>query len=164
MYQEIADIKKEGFVGFKTIRELWQDMSAVPKEKGIYLIINPTMSLPEFLVKGSGGFHKQRDPNIPIASLSEHWVKESRVIYIGKAGGKKSPVTLRKRLGQYLEFGKGKPVGHYGGRLIWQLQHHPELLVAWKVTPTADPREEERKLISKFEAFYNQLPFANLNR
>jgi len=119
------------------------------------------MSAPQFLLKGSGGFHKQRDPNISV--LAGRWISDCRVVYMGKAVGTKSTVTLRQRLKQYLDFGKGKPSAHYGGRLIWQLAHHPKLIVAWKVLPDQEPREEEKKLLREFEAFYGRLPFANLN-
>jgi hypothetical protein len=82
-----------------------------------------------------------------LEELSKNWVENSFVVYVGQAGGNDSAATLRKRLKQYLDFGKGKPVGHYGGRLIWQIQHHPEILIAWKVLTKDDPKIIERKLI-----------------
>ena len=162
MYQQLSDVKNAQFVGFKTVGELWVDISPIPKERGVYMILDPEIASPKFLAKGVGGFFKQRDPNVPLSALSGHWVKGCRVLYIGKAGREGSSVTLRSRLRQYLDFGKGKPAAHYGGRLIWQLEHHPELLVAWKITPKSDPREEEEKLIREFKAQYAKFPFANL--
>jgi len=163
MYRDITAIGKAGFIGFRTIAELWEDSSVIPKAKGVYMILHNAGN-PKYLAKGVGGFHKQRDPNLPIEQLASYWINNCRVLYIGKAGGEDSSQTLYKRLRQYLDFGRGKPVGHYGGRLIWQLQHHPELLVAWKLTPRSDPREKEKKLIHEFEAYYGKLPFANLMR
>jgi len=162
MFQDLSKIKEMGFTGFKTIEQLWNDSSCLPNEKGIYLILNPDCSQREFLPKGVGGYFKDKDPNISVSELSTNWVDNCHVVYIGQAGGNSSSATLKKRLKQYLDFGKGKPVGHYGGRLIWQLANHKNLIVAWKVTRTTDPREEESVLISDFHDFYGKLPFANL--
>lgn len=162
MFQDLSFIKKAGFAGFKTIKELWNDHSIIPNERGVYVIINPDCSMNKFLAKGVGGYFKGKDPNINLDELSSKWVESSPVLYIGQAGGNNSSATLRKRLKQYLDFGQGKPVGHFGGRLIWQLAHHQSLLVAWKVSTTNDPLDEEKKLIMQFSAFYKRLPFANL--
>lgn len=140
------------------------DLSPIPSQQGIYLILNPTAEPPILLAKGVGGYHKERDPNISVPELSSRWVTGCRVLYIGKAGGITFGATLKNRLRQYLEFGKGKAAGHYGGRLIWQLQHHSALLVAWKVIVQSDPREEERTLIKDFYDHYGRLPFANVVR
>ena len=144
--------------------ELWNDFNLVPNERGIYLILNPDCSKKQFLSLGSGGYFKGKNPNVSETQLELNWINDCHILYIGQAGGNDSSASLRKRLKQYLDFGKGKPVGHYGGRLIWQLSHYPELLVAWKVTKTANPRDEEKKLIGSFVDFYGKLPFANLSR
>lgn len=162
MLSDISLIKKAGFSGFKSVKELWSNCSCIPNEKGIYVIINPDHPDKSFLVKGSGGFFKGKDPNVHFNELSVKWVDSSPVIYIGKAGGDSSSATLQKRLKQYMDFGMGKPIGHYGGRYIWQLANHSNLLVAWKATPSADPRIEEELLIREFYKFHGKLPFANL--
>jgi hypothetical protein len=54
------------------------------------------------------------------------------------------PFTLRSRLKQYLKFGQGKNIGHYGGRLIWQLEHHSELVLCWLPMNEDEPRELEK--------------------
>ena len=77
-------------------------------------------------------------------------------MYIGKA------TSLKKRLGQYLRFGQTKNVGHYGGRYIWQLKNHSDLIVCWKTTPQYDPREIEKGLILDFKREFGERPFANL--
>jgi len=162
MYKNIESIKAAGFAGFKSISQLWIDHSTIPNEKGVYLIINPKYEAKKFLDKGVGGFFKQKDPNVSRDVLLNNWVEDSLIIYIGQAGGNGSTATLRKRLKQYLDFGKGKPVGHYGGRLIWQIQNHPDLLIAWKVLKNDDPKIIERELINDFINNYGKMPFANL--
>ncbi len=162
MFQDLTTIKEAGFTGFKTVAQLWNDISSIPNETGIYLILNPDCSKKQFMAKGVGGFFKGKDPNLSVNELKVNWVDDCHVLYIGQAGGNGSAATLKKRLKQYLDFGKGKPVGHYGGRLIWQLSHHPELIVAWKATKGYDPRTEEKKLIQEFMSYYGRLPFANL--
>lgn len=162
MYSTIDSVREAGFSGFYTVAELWDDHSIIPAIPGVYLIVQPTDDAPVFLPKGSGGFFKKRDPNLPVTDLSERWFYECKILYVGKAGGNSSKATLRSRLKQYLDFGKGKPVGHYGGRLIWQLNHHMELLVAWRTMPTGSPRELERHLTAAIAEYYGRRPFANL--
>ena len=162
MFQNISKIKESGFTGFKTVEQLWNDTSFLPNERGVYLILTIDSSQKTFMTKGVGGFFKEKDPNIGLAELNSNWVSGSNALYIGQAGGGTSSATLKKRLKQYLDFGKGKPVGHYGGRLIWQLSNHKDLIVAWKITRTSDPREEESKLINEFVNYFGKLPFANL--
>jgi hypothetical protein len=144
------------------ISRLWEDYAAIPTVQGVYLILKPSEDYPTFLEKGAGGFFKQRDPNLPVAQLAARWIPSCKVLYVGKAGGASSGATLRSRLRQYLDFGQGKPVGDYGGRLIWQLKHHPELMVAWKVLAAGDPRAEERQINEAIVGYYSRLPFANL--
>lgn len=163
MYLSIQQIKQSGFTGFKTVAELWNDHSIIPNEKGIYVIINPDCSKNNFIPKGVGGFFKGKDPNLSVNDLKLKWIDNCHVLYIGQAGGNGSSSTLKKRLKQYLDFGRGKPIGHFGGRLIWQLSHHRELIVAWKASGDIDARVLEKDLIQKFVAFYGKLPFANLS-
>ena len=63
-----------------------------------------------------------------------------------------------------MKFGRGEPVGKWGGRYIWQLGDSHNLLVCWKLTPNAIPRNMEKELLREFEAVYGKLPFANINR
>lgn len=37
-FNNIASLKQNGFTGFKSVKELWEDRTAIPGEKGIYLI------------------------------------------------------------------------------------------------------------------------------
>lgn len=44
-----------------------------------------------------------------------------------------------------MSFGQGKPVGHWGGRLIWQLEDVKDLIVCWKVLEKEEPRDVEKE-------------------
>ncbi|QEN17714.1 hypothetical protein D3H54_30700 (plasmid) [Mycobacterium sp. ELW1] len=86
-----------------------------------------------------------------------------RVVYIGKANaGANGKRHLRKRLDEYRRFGAGEPIGHSGGRRIWQLADHDRLLVGWRATDDADAATIETKMLAEFRARYGRLPFANM--
>ena len=126
----------------------------IPKENGVYLILCLEKEC-KFLEIGTGGFFKGKDPNVNLETLEQNWVNASNIVYIGKA------TDLQKRLNQYFNFGNGKNVGHYGGRLIWQLENSKNLQVCWKVT-SEDPRIIEAELIQKLSTKFGKRPFANL--
>jgi hypothetical protein len=87
-----------------------------------------------------------------------NWVPGASVVYIGKA----KHGRLRKRLEEFVRFGRGGKDRHWGGRLIWQLDKSEELLVAWRVLPTdLDPVAIEKEMLSAFRADYGKPPFAN---
>lgn len=157
-----ADLKKIGFDGFLTIETLFKDISNIPKKGGVYMILYPSATKPKYRKVGSGGHFKGKNPNVSIEELERNWIVDSSIVYIGKAGSENSSATLQSRLKQYFDFGKGKPVGHWGGRYIWQLALAEELIVCWKATPENEPAVVESYLIGKFKEFYGQRPFANL--
>jgi hypothetical protein len=161
-FNNITDIVKAGFVGFKTMQELFIDSSQLPSIKGVYLILNQSKTLPLFLSVGTGGHFKGKNPNISLAQLTSNWVEETLVVYIGKAGGKGSNATLKSRIKQFLGFGQGKNIGHWGGRLIWQIAASQKLVVCWKPLTNEDPRQVEMELISAFVDQFGRRPFANL--
>lgn len=153
-----------GFAGFVAVRRLMADMSVVPNVPGVYALLRESSAAPTFLEKGTGGFFKRKDPNVGIAELESSWVEDSSIMYFGKAGGTDSTATLRERLGDYMKFGQGRPVGHKGGRYVWQLADAKDLLVCWKTldVAVAEPREVEKQLISDFKAEHGgRRPFAN---
>jgi hypothetical protein len=162
-YNNIESLKEWGFTGFKSINELIDDSSSIPEIKGVYLILNPSKKS-DFIATGTGGHFKEKDPNVSIEELKQNWVDNTIVLYIGKAGKEDSNATLHSRVGQYLSFGQGKKIGHWGGRFIWQLENSKELIVCWKPlpAPTDDPRTIESDLINQFCSNYSKLPFANL--
>lgn len=154
-FNNIEEITKAGFTGFKKMGELFLDNSMIPEKNGVYLVLNINNKPGEFLQIGTGGHFKGKNPNIPLDDLKLNWVENSKVIYIGKA------TSLRSRLRQYFSFGQGRNIGHYGGRLIWQLSYSKELVVCWK-TLASNPREYEAELIQQFTIQYGCRPFANL--
>ena len=162
----IQNIKQQllenGYQGFYEINKLFQNDTVIPKEKGIYLILYPYSDTPKFRPIGSGGHFKGRNPNVTIEELQNNWVEDSPIVYIGKAGSLNGSATLHSRLKQYLNFGQGKPVGHWGGRFIWQLQCVEDLIVCWYPTPKHEPSEIESYLITKFKENHKKRPFANL--
>ena len=109
-FNTIDDLKAAGFEGFIPVAQLQTDSTAIPRTAGVYMVVYTEGNMPEFLSRGTGGFFKGKDPNVSITELGTNWVKNTCVVYIGKAG-----TTLRKRLNQYLKFGNGQNIGHWGG-------------------------------------------------
>ena len=155
-YNNIEEIHNAGFVGFKTVAEMKNGgCRELPIAGGVYMIIRPYTEKPQFLQIGSGGHFKDKDPNVSIEELRFNWVDNTCVLYIWKA------TSIKKRLSQYMSFGRGSKAGHWGGRLIWQLADVDEMLVCWKAT-TEIPRKVEERMIAEFKSLYGQWPFANL--
>lgn len=161
-FSSIESLRASGFTGFQTVRELWADSSPIPREPGVYLVLRPDASSPRFLHPGVGGFFKGQNPNVNEEVLTANVVRDTLVVYIGKAGSPSGKATLQSRLRQYLKFGQGKNIGHWGGRFIWQLEDHADLIFCWKPTSDDVPREVEKQLLQAFRAQYGEAPFANL--
>jgi len=65
----INKLKNYGFEGFHTVNTLQKNgCSTIPKEKGIYLVLNHG-NTDSFLEKNVGGHFKGKNPTIPIARL-----------------------------------------------------------------------------------------------
>jgi hypothetical protein len=112
---------------------------------------------PVFLRSNPGGRFKGRDPTVAMELLEGRWVEGAHLVYVGKAD------RLRRRLRQFADFGAGKPVGHWGGRYLWQVEGSPDLVVAWRETPEGSPREAEIELLSRFRAAHGgRPPIANI--
>jgi hypothetical protein len=162
LFDNILKLQNAGFEGFLPISVLLNNTAKIPAQKGVYLVIYNSLKEPQFKEKGSGGFFKGKDPNVPESELKLNWVDGSKVIYIGKAGSSDSSATLISRLTQYLRFGNGEAIGHYGGRYIWQIENPGALLFCWKPVTAKEPRDEEARLIKIFFAEFGRRPFANL--
>jgi len=166
-YTNIESLRADRFTGFVSIRELRaRKLAPVPGgsgDVGVYVVLRTEIGVPSFLEASSGGCFKGRDPNVALDELRAKWVPNSQIIYIGKAGGTNKSATLRSRLRQYLDFGAGRAVGHWGGRYIWHLPDSQNLVICWKLTPDAVPRAVEQQMIQEFTTAFGARPFANLS-
>jgi hypothetical protein len=157
-FTSITDIQASGFEGMVSIAEMQQSQCRqVPDQPGIYMVIRLPPTEPAFLAASIGGHFKGRNPTLPLESLISQWVSDSPVIYIGR-----SSQSLQRRLRRFMDFGLGKPVGHWGGRCVWQLADSEQFLLAWKATSAREAPLAEAKLIQEFKAAYGRRPFANL--
>lgn len=162
-HTNVDSLRQVGFEGFKTIGELRDSrLAEVPRLPGVYVITREDRTAPVFLPVSTGGWFKKKDPNVGQEILVANWVKETPVIYVGKAGSSTGAATLRSRLKQYFDFGNGKAVGHWGGRFIWHLPDSGKLKVGWMPTPGKEPVEVEQEMIREFTKHYGARPFANL--
>lgn len=146
-------LEEAGFVGWVTFAAIRGRGCAT--SGGVYVITYGGGNPDTFAERSCGGRFKGKDPTVSREALIANWVDDAEVVYIGKAD------QLRRRLVQFADFGAGKPIGHWGGRLIWQLPNIDSLLVAWKETPGRVPREVETELIGLFRQAYGKPPFAN---
>ncbi|GAA4003984.1 hypothetical protein [Sphingomonas humi] len=146
-----SSLRAAGFVGwvpFNAIRT-----SDCPSSGGVYVVTYSGKA--DFDEQSCGGWFKERDPTVSREALIANWVEGAEIVYIGKAD------QLKRRLTQYADFGAGKPVGHWGGRLIWQLSNVDALSVAWMETPARVPVDVEAELIAAFRQAHGKPPFAN---
>jgi len=156
-------IRGIGFKGFHTVSLLREKKDLIPDSQGIYIVMRRLKDSPVFLDISTGGHFKGKDPTVSIDRLSENWVSEATVLYIGKAGSPRGKSTLQSRLAQYLAFGTGSRAAHWGGRFIWQIQDAQDLIICWLLTPEKVPRDIERKFLAMFrDAHIGRRPFANL--
>lgn len=151
-----------GFDGFHTIEELRHERARqIPPGGGVYVVLREEPGVPEFLETSTGGWFKGQDPSVSKATLRAKWDIRTPVVYIGKGDGAKG---LRGRLLQYLNFGAGKNVGHWGGRLTWQIEDADRFMLAWRLVEEGQrARDVEVLLLEEFEETYGHLPFANLS-
>ena len=145
-------LENEGFQGFVSIKELKKSCSFIPKSKGVYVVYRESKLEPRFLKKSVGGHFKGYEPTISVDELLDKWVHGANLVYIGATS------SLQTRIKILIEFGSGKPIAHWGGRFIWQLADHNNLLIGWKVLHDDNPHAFKRNLIENFGI----LPFANL--
>ncbi|MDE0303298.1 MAG: hypothetical protein OXI87_00215 [Albidovulum sp.] len=159
----VASLRSQGFDGFVTVADLRRgNRNNIPAAPGVYLVLRDCASHPEFLEVGTGGHFKNKDPNVPMSKLKNEWVEGALTVYVGQSGSK-SKGTLKKRIDELIRFGQGHPVGHRGGRFIWQLRGADRLLLCWKQIADGDPKEFKKELIEAFKSAHGgRRPFANL--
>lgn len=152
-------MKAAGFAGFTTFAALLDgQLAEVPRVPGAYVVLRTSEGAPQFTVTSSGGHFKGRDPAVAEAVLRNKWIDGCLVVYIGKAD------VLQRRLGEYARFGCGEPIGHWGGRYIWQLGDAEQLLVAWRpARPGQSGADAESELVALFKEQFGRLPFANIS-
>lgn len=148
-----------GFEGFVTVADLWASSCAdVARIPGIYVVLREDADPPTFLTTSRGGHFKSKDPTVPVRRLTSKWVAGATVLYIGM-----TTRPLKARLDEYMRYGKGEPVGHQGGRFIWQLADASKLQVCWRRTEAHEAENTESLLMIQFmAAHHEQLPFANI--
>lgn len=159
---EHAVLERQGFAGFLPLDVVRSRLEEIPVKPGVYLVVIAPTPSPQFLDRSSAGWFKGQDPTYPVERLIGKWVPDAAVIYIGKAGPKPSR-HLRRRIDELLRFGSGEPIGHRGGRALWQLPGVWKALVAWKEVTGDDPRNAESTLLREFESEFGKRPFANFN-
>ncbi|MET0871174.1 MAG: hypothetical protein ABWX89_02465 [Paeniglutamicibacter terrestris] len=154
-------LKDDGFTGFRPIATL--EINRIPQHQGIFAVLRPADFEPNFLPKSTAGVFKKKNPSLPAASLTAEWVEDADVLFIGKAStGSKGNRGLRRQIQEFVDFGNGKPPGHWDGRLIWQLVDAGKLLVAWKELPAESLNAAQANYHAQFQHIYGRLPFANL--
>ena len=149
-------LRDRGFEGFGRLLGLGEGGTQLPQAPGVYVVLRRSLDAPTFLDRSVGGHFKGEDPTVDTARLSEEWVDGASVLYVGRAA------NLRQRISLLARYGHGLPVAHRGGRLLWQLADHGDLLIAW--LETTDQVRREAELVAEFEEVFGALPFANLNR
>lgn len=155
-----TDLAARSYRGFASFAELRKGrLARVPQVSGTYVVLVAGV-VPEFVEKNRGGRFKGKDPSVTSDVLFGKWVENANVAYIGKAE------NLQRRLKEFCRFGAGEPIGHWGGRYIWQVTGSDEWIVCWKSCDEGETAlEAEAALLNEFaEAHGGRLPFANLRR
>ena len=157
-----AALRAAGFVGFVTVAQLRADAyGPIPTEPGIYVVLRVSDAPPRFLAHSPAGWFKGGDPTETVSVLQAKWIPGTPLMYVGKAtAGSQRRRHLRTRLAELMDFGAGRPIGHRGGRYLWQVEGSDEFLVAWR--PAEDPTAAEDDLLRAFATAHGSLPFANI--
>lgn len=157
-----SDLKNRGFLGFRRFREL--DLLEIPREPGVYAVLRDNNQIPHVLDASVGGWFKGKNPTMDRGVLTAKLSHSADTLYIGKADKGSGNRGLRKRITEFVRFGNGEPVGHWGGRCIWQLADSQDLRIAWLPVIDRLASEIETELLEEFVRTYSSLPFANLRR
>jgi len=73
-FENIDGIKKHGSQGFVEISSLEESAgSDVPKNPGIFLVVQVADGPLKYLSKSIGGHFKKKDPAVPVSELQANW-------------------------------------------------------------------------------------------
>jgi hypothetical protein len=158
----LVELRAAGFVGFVTVAQLRAGACGpVPTQPGIYVVLRASDAPPRFLAHSPAGWFKGVDPTESISILRARWVPDTPLIYVGKAtAGSQRRRHLRKRLAELIDFGAGRPIGHRGGRYLWQIEDSDGFLVAWR--QDGNPAAAENEVLRTFAGTHGSFPFANI--
>jgi len=153
--ESVRELERNGFTGFASVADLQRSGGAAPPQvPGVYVVLRSSPEDPSFLTASIGGWFKGRDPSVPSLTLRQKWVEGTPILYVGRTG------NLQRRIKQLVKFGEGSPVGHWGGRYLWQLSGSDALLIAWR--PDPEFVRAEAAMLATFVVQHGRLPFANL--
>lgn len=156
--ESLRDRGFEGFVPFQNLQ-----LNTVPAGPGIYAVLRGAEH--DVLESSIGGHFKGKNPSADPRTLRLRLDVPTMLLYIGKAdSGTRGTRGLRARITELTRFGKGEPVGHWGGRYLWQLSNAQKLRIAWLPVDGTTARAVESAYFEEFFTLYGQLPFANLRR
>lgn len=145
------------FAGPVSVRELTQGgLAELPSAPGNYVVMRREQTEPRFLPRSEAGHFKGKDPTYPLSGLASRWVTGAQILYLGRTG------DLVKRVRQLCDFALGKPIGHWGGRILWQIHGWQDFEVWWRATDDADSKTAKKTLLQSFSATHGHLPYANL--
>ena len=86
-------------------------------------------------------------------------VAGAQVLYLGKAFSRSEWSSKSRQASErVLAHESGHPVGHWGGRYLWQLEDSGSLLVAWAATPDVDAEDVQSELINESVTRLGQPP------
>ena len=117
-------LEEGGFTGFVPVARLAD--AEVPEAPGVYAVLRTADAAPRFADANPAGRFRRKDPTVEVAVLEKAWVEEPEVLYVGTSG------NLRERLEDLRRFAAGEPVGHWGGRYLWQLEDRDDLRALYR--------------------------------
>lgn len=155
----VRHLRALGFEGFIPLKEV--SLDSIPNVPGVYAVAAAGRPVP--IARSVGGWFKGKDPTVGINVLATRLQAGAEVLYFGKAdAGAAAKRGLRSRIKELLRFGNGEPVGHWGGRYLWQLLEAETHLIAWLPVIESSAEHLEKELLREFLDEYGVLPFANL--
>lgn len=142
----------QGFITIAKLRET--KLAEVPRKPGVFVVLRVNSNPVQFLDNSPAGHFKGKDPTVSLSDLQRNWIEDTPILYYGRSG------NLNDRLGDFIQFGIGEPVGHWGGRLVWQIDGAEQFLIAW--CTTIDYKNGKKELLRVFKSRFGKFPFANL--